>query len=616
MVVRSTKKRVLAEWYAIWHRSGKRLSAKIGTYPTVGVAEARRIFRELYFPVILKGEDPVGPRATNARGKGTAKELFEAYVTHLGDRPQAKGARQILLGKNGAANAIGPNRPAAAVRKQHMIPHLAAIHDRGSVTQANNVRNILHAAFAYGIRSASSFYDRASATDWGLEFNPVSAISQNPDAGTPRERFLTEAEFATFWRWLVSHRGRNPAIDALRLMMATGQRPCEILALTVDHYDRENGLLYWKKTKNGRPHCIPLPQQAAAILDALSVNGDGRYFPARKGCGSKAGTSAASRLVRRYIRETGAAHFEARDLRRTWKTLSGAAGIAKDIRDRMQNHAISDVSSRHYDRWDYLPEKRQAMVTWETHLDKILTRPFVAEPWPAPDVLESLENAMSSQCWRGTPQAHHHPDWIGYPVAQAFAVSQVGEWRSETWLLVRRLARCGALSRRMVKDHKHREVPVFVFSGRESDDSSTGALAKPVRLQSQASLDVEVSATLLSNLQRTLGDRRWRSAPQARRQPDWVGFPIADALALPRTGDWKTKVSRISFSLSEQGILVRETVRNEVGFDVPFVRLRDLDEAADDPFWSDNQTSTLADITVAFSASTSPTEHQNGGYSH
>ncbi len=53
-----------------------------------------------------------------------------------------------------------------------------------------------------------------------------------------------------------------------------------------------------------------------------------------------------------------------RDLRRTWKTLAGKAGIAKEIRDRIQNHSLQDVSSKNYDRWNYMPEKRAAMAKW------------------------------------------------------------------------------------------------------------------------------------------------------------------------------------------------------------------------------------------------------------
>ena len=63
-----------------------------------------------------------------------------------------------------------------------------------------------------------------------------------------------------------------------------------------------------------------------------------------------------------------------RDLRRTWKTLAGKAGISKEIRDRIQNHALQDVSSKSYDRWTYMPEKRAAMETWDAFVRALLAR--------------------------------------------------------------------------------------------------------------------------------------------------------------------------------------------------------------------------------------------------
>lgn len=36
-------------------------------------------------------------------------------------------------------------------------------------------------------------------------------------------------------------------------------------------------------------------------------------------------------------------------LRRTFKTLSGNAGLSKEIPDRLQNHALQDVSAKNYD---------------------------------------------------------------------------------------------------------------------------------------------------------------------------------------------------------------------------------------------------------------------------
>jgi hypothetical protein len=52
--------------------------------------------------------------------------------------------------------------------------------------------------------------------------------------------------------------------------------------------------------------------------------------------------------------------------------MTARAGLSKDIRDRIQNHAKSDVSAVHYDMYDYLVEKRAAMQVWNAYLTKML----------------------------------------------------------------------------------------------------------------------------------------------------------------------------------------------------------------------------------------------------
>jgi hypothetical protein len=52
-------------------------------------------------------------------------------------------------------------------------------------------------------------------------------------------------------------------------------------------------------------------------------------------------------------------------IRTTFKTRGGEIGLSKEIRDRIQNHAMTDVSSRHYDHYDYMPEKMAALEAWE-----------------------------------------------------------------------------------------------------------------------------------------------------------------------------------------------------------------------------------------------------------
>jgi integrase len=89
-------------------------------------------------------------------------------------------------------------------------------------------------------------------------------------------------------------------------------------------------------------------------------------------------TDGFSQSLSRLLDKVAIDKFVPRDLRRTFKTLTGKAGITKDIRDRLQNHALQDVSSLHYDMYDYLHEKRAAMVIWNDFLNKILTTKTIA----------------------------------------------------------------------------------------------------------------------------------------------------------------------------------------------------------------------------------------------
>ncbi|MET4279069.1 hypothetical protein ABIB68_007271 [Bradyrhizobium sp. F1.2.2] len=63
-----------------------------------------------------------------------------------------------------------------------------------------------------------------------------------------------------------------------------------------------------------------------------------------------------------------------RDLRRTFKTLAGKAGVSKEIRDRLQNHPLQDVSSKNYDRWHYMPERRAGMAKWDKFVRSMLIK--------------------------------------------------------------------------------------------------------------------------------------------------------------------------------------------------------------------------------------------------
>ena len=379
MIARRHKTTTSSEWFAQWYRNGKKLTTKLGDYPAMSVAEARDIFITKVSPAIQTGKNPTGPRAWVRNTRATVQDLFEAYLLHLaekGARPGSiKTARSALLGRNGAAHLLGPTRPVDAITSEDIREVLRQIKSRGASHAANNTRAFLQAAFNYAIECKLSYHLKSQRTDWGIELNPVAPIPSDPAAFVPGDRYLSEEEFRRFWHWLTV-KGRSyryKFAPAMQLMMATGQRPGEILGLHRDMLIVDRQEILWPTTKNGLPHLLPMPDALWAIVTAQKPNEAGWLFPKQRIKNECAESYVTEWLIGAYLAESGAKNFSARDLRRTWKTIAGAAGLSKEIRDRLQNHAISDVSARNYDRYDYAREKRKAMDQWCTHLTALLT---------------------------------------------------------------------------------------------------------------------------------------------------------------------------------------------------------------------------------------------------
>ena len=59
---------------------------------------------------------------------------------------------------------------------------------------------------------------------------------------------------------------------------------------------------------------------------------------------------------------------------------AGSIGIDLELRNRIQGHAMTDVGSVHYDRWSYLPQKREAMSIWASELEQRISVLSPTEP--------------------------------------------------------------------------------------------------------------------------------------------------------------------------------------------------------------------------------------------
>lgn len=369
LILKPMPSRVTATWYAVQWRDKKRIKSKLGVYPSLSLAAARKLFERDYAVPIQRGSSI---KVAGDSRPGTVADLFEAYTDALKDagKPSWKEAKK---GLNKIADTLGRNRLARDILPEDVLEVIRPIYERGTRSMADHVRSYIRSAYSWGLKSEND-YRNTSPRRFRLAYNPAADIPTEPKVvGT---RWLTGDEYVRLYRWLECPDTpvHPPYTRAVRLLMLTGQRVEEIARLHVDQYDRKERIIDWSKTKNRKPHAIPLPSLAAELLEGINTNEYGWFFPSAKDPSKPVAHGTLYAFMWRQ-RERGVIPFVTnRDLRRTWKTLAGQAGISKEIRDRLQNHTLQDVSSKSYDRWSYMPEKRAAMKKWDDFVRSLLAR--------------------------------------------------------------------------------------------------------------------------------------------------------------------------------------------------------------------------------------------------
>jgi integrase len=372
LVLKPMPTRVTADWMAQQWRDEKRLKKKLGSYPAMSLAEAREIFKRDFADMIQRGRSI---KIAGDTRPGTVADLFEAYVQYLKDAGK-RSRKETEKGLNKIADTLGRNRPAREIEAEEIVEVIRPIYERGKKAMADHVRGYVHAAYSWGMKSEHD-YRRTPQRRFRLPYNPAAGIPTEPKkVGT---RWLDEEEFVQLYRWLeCPHASVHPPYTrAVRILMLTGQRVEEIARLHVDHWDAAERIIDWSQTKNSMPHAIPVPSLAAELMESIKPNAYGWFFPSAKDPSRPVSHGTLYSFMWRQ-RDRGVIPVVTnRDLRRTWKTLAGQAGVPKEIRDRIQNHALQDVSSKSYDRWNYMREKRAGMEKWDKFVRALLAKkPF------------------------------------------------------------------------------------------------------------------------------------------------------------------------------------------------------------------------------------------------
>jgi integrase len=352
-------------WVCFYRAKGALRRYTIGRYPQLGLADARRMAREIIGRA-AKGEDPAADKQRERRAE-TVREFAERYlVEHAKAKKRTWRADHNIIHKD-LTPRFGA-RKAADITRRDIRQMLNEIADRGAPIQANRTLEITRKLFNWAIGEEL------------VENNPCDHIGK-PSAENQRTRVLSEKEIRTLW---VALETRPPLVAAAyRLMLATGQRSIEVLG--AEH--REIGADGWwvipaGRVKNKLEHRVWLNDVARRVLADVEPHGcevvdslDPRMraanrewiFPSRDGGHLRYLNKTHDRLRK----ASGIPDFTIHDLRRTAASHMAGAGVNRLVIGKILNHKERAITAV-YDRYSYGSEIQRALDAWGSRLDEML----------------------------------------------------------------------------------------------------------------------------------------------------------------------------------------------------------------------------------------------------
>jgi len=357
-----------ARWVVQYDLGGKTKRVTLGTTAMLELGAARAKAKDMLAAVRLGGDPAAEKRQAHERASESFGALLARYLPHKQAQLKtgSRSFKEVERHLTKYARSLHA-RPVTAIDRRTIAALVATIASKNGPTAANCMLGSLSGYFGWLIRE-------------GLisDVNPASYVNKAA-AKKSRERVLTAEEFREIWNAL----GDSDYADIFQLLALTGARKSEIGSLRWDEIDFDNAEINLSaaRTKNNRPHTIPLTPPALAILEARSQNE--REFVFGYGRGFTGWHWAKVALDERIAAARKAAGIKApmpawvlHDLRRFFSTIAhDELGVPPHVVEAALGHVTAFKSgvAGVYNKASYVDERRRALEKWAAFLDAIVT---------------------------------------------------------------------------------------------------------------------------------------------------------------------------------------------------------------------------------------------------
>jgi integrase len=368
-------------WSFRFSWQGKQSRISLGTYPEVGLKEARSR-RDTARELIAKGIDPRQMRRAERQqaAEGNANS-FKAVA----NRWHAFWSKSLTPGKKGSGGQcrnyldkdllpVLGHLPISSISRLDVLEAIRRVEKRGALVSASKCRTWLNHIFRYAM--AQGLVQSNPAADLDIVAEPTLPVRHNP--------FLRLGELSAFLIKLRAYPGAEGTRLGVRLLLLTGVRTGELRAATVEQFDLINKV--WNvpaegvkqlrnrvRTESGEipPYIVPLSSQALEIVEHLiniRLPCQAYLLPHRSEPRSKISENTLNNAIRRigYVGK-----LTGHGLRGTISTALNEMGFDRDWVEAQLSHAESNKARAAYNHAEYVAPRRQMMQYWADLLDAV-----------------------------------------------------------------------------------------------------------------------------------------------------------------------------------------------------------------------------------------------------
>lgn len=353
-------------WLFIFRRNGRDGMRGLGSYPAVGLEEARekaadyrKMLRQDILPPIYRG------RFQKESLGRTFEDVAERYI-----RKAQSGWRNDKSEKQWRSTLktyVYPSLGKMDVGKidvQHVADVLAPIWvakpDMGKKVR-HRIGLILGLAAAEKLRSNELVTKAGGALDHLLPARPKQRVKKGHDS-------MPYEELPDFFGDLRERDGS--AATALEFLILTGARTKEVRLATWGEIDLEAAT--WsvpgERMKMQRDHRVPLSSAAVALLRSLPRDDDAGYlFISPKDRAKPLSDASMEAVLERMDRKQGVTVHGFRSTFRTW-AAERCLDVPREIAEAALAHTVGGVEGA-YQRGTYFEVRRELMQRWADYAE-------------------------------------------------------------------------------------------------------------------------------------------------------------------------------------------------------------------------------------------------------